>query len=342
MNRGIKQGAVESPTMFAWIAELAMADAISKHGWHEGDRLFPGLQSEEMLYMDDGMLWSGELLTLQGRIAQLSVEFSRYGLKLNPKKCQLYASPKVTGTRSIQVNGVQVTAADSLEVMGLVLRVGMSVYELASPLATRARAKFWEIKHILRAKGGAMKQRVRVMQKVVGGTALWCICCLPPDASTMTMLNSAQLQLMVWLLRFAKRQGEGWDEFRQRAFRGARAALHSAGVERWSTLWLRRYWAYAGHRVRCTMHDVPPVSTEFENFRTLPWWNHQKSLKHGLKHQGRHYARLTTLEQNMDAVAGHPWRFLAYNRSQWKLKENEWVQRMDVPWASGRQLSIKN
>ena len=341
MRRGIKQGAVESPTMFAWIAELALSEAITTYGWHDARKLFEGLTSEEMLYMDDGMVWSGDLPTIQTRVAQLSSELSRYGLKLNPKKCQLYASPKVEGNRWIHVDGMRVDAAQTLEVMGLVLRVGMSVYELASPLTTRARAKFWEMKHIFRAKGGSMKQRARVMQRVVGGTALWCICCLPPNAATMTMLNSVQLQLMVWLLRFSKRPDEGWEEFRQRAFRGARSALRSAGVERWSTLWLRRYWAYAGHRVRCTMHGVPPVSTEFENFRTLTWWNHQKSMRHGIKHQGRHYARLTTLEQNMDAVAGHPWRLLAYDRAKWKAREDAWVQRMDVPWASGRQLSIK-
>ena len=124
------------------------------------------------------------------------------------------------------MDGTRVEATETLEVMGLVLRVGMSIYELASPLATRARAKFRELKHIFRAKGGSMKQRAKVMQRVVGGTALWCICCLPPDATTMTMLNSVQLQLMVWLLRFARRSGEGWEEFRQRAFRGARAAPH--------------------------------------------------------------------------------------------------------------------
>ena len=108
-----------------------------------------------------------------------------------------------------------------------------------------------------------MKQRARVLQRVVGSTALWCICCLPPDAATMTMLNSVQLQLMVWMLRFARRAGGSWEEFRQRAFRGARSALHSAGVERWSTLWLRRYWAFAGHRVRATLRPVPTISSEF-------------------------------------------------------------------------------
>ncbi|CAE7650830.1 unnamed protein product, partial [Symbiodinium necroappetens] len=321
MNRGIKQGAVESPTMFAWIAELALAGSIHKYNWRSGPRVFDDLSSEEMLYMDDGILWN----------SHLAFQFSKPGWSSYRSNFLVMVWP-----RNIVINGTKIEAGESLEVMGLTLRVGISMCELISPLVSRARSKFWELKHIFRAKGGSMKQRARVMQRVVGGTALWCISCVPPDAAAMTMLNSAQLQLMVWLLRFAKKPDEGWEQFRQRAFRGARAALHSAGVERWSTMWLKRYWAFAGHRVRTTLHEVPPISSEFENFRTLPWWTHQKTLKHGVKHQGRHYARLTILEQRMDAVAGYPWRALAYNRREWKGREAAWVGEMDVPWTSGR------
>ena len=192
----------------------------------------------------------------------------------------------------------------------------------------------WELRHIFRAKGH-MKQRARVMQRVVGATALWFMCAVPPDKAAMTALNSTQLQLMVWLLRFAKHQDESWEQFRQRAFRGARSALHAAGVERWSTLWLRRYWGYAGHRVRSILSTHPPISCDLEHFRTLPRWIHQKSLKgRGVKHKGRHYARLTVLEQNMDAVAGAPWRNLAHDRKAWKACEDRWVAHMDVPWSS--------
>ncbi|CAE7371853.1 unnamed protein product [Symbiodinium necroappetens] len=211
MMRGIKQGAVESPAMFAWIAEIALNTAVQKYGWHQGPRLLEGLVPEEMLYMDDGMLWGESPATVQVRACQLAVELSAFGLRLNPQKCQLYAPAKVTEDRSILLNGTRVIAADTLEVMGLTLRVGGSICELAAPLASRARAKFWDHKHIFRSRGGSMKQRARVMQRVVGNTALWCICCLPPDAATMTMLNSVQLQLMVWLLRFAKRADEPWE-----------------------------------------------------------------------------------------------------------------------------------
>ncbi|CAE7776408.1 unnamed protein product [Symbiodinium sp. CCMP2592] len=343
MGRGIKQGAVESPVLFAYIAELALMDTVDLHGWRNLTPLYPDLPPEEMLYMDDGMLWNGLTSVVQGRAQQLSVEFAKYGLRMNAGKCQLYATPNVEGEHAILLNGVKIRAAPTLEVMGLTLRVGISTYELVSPATTRARAKFWELRHIFRARGN-MKQRARVMERILGGTALWFICSVPPDKATMTALNSTQLQLMVWLLRFAKTREETWDGFRQRAFRGARAALHAAGLERWSTTWLRRWWSFAGHRVRTVMSPRPPISCYFEHFRTLPWWEHQKSLPpgRGIRHKGHHYARLTVLEQSMDAVAGPPWRLLAHNRQAWKQREDAWVRAMDVPWSSGRQLALRD
>ena len=343
MTRGIKQGAVESPTFFAHVAELALATVIESGGWRHMPPLFPDLPPEEMMYMDDGMIWNGLISVVQVRAQQMSVEFAKYGLHLNPAKCQLYASPKVPGEHAILVDGVKVVASSQLEVMGLTLRVGMSIYELISPAISRARAKFWELRHIFRAKGN-MKERARVLQRVVGATALWFICAVPPDKAGMTAMNAAQLQLMIWLLRFAKAPHEGWDQFRQRAFRGARAALHAAGLERWSTLWLRRYWRYAGHRVRSSLSPVPPISCEFEHFRTLPWWQWQQTRTKpwGVRHAGHHYARLTVLEKNFDLVAGAPWRNLAHDRVAWKAREEAWVHHMDVPWSSGRQLTIND
>ena len=151
--------------------------------------VFQDFPMEEMMYMDDGMLWNSQLSNLQTRVEQLSVEFASFGLHLNLQKCQLYASPSVSGPRQIRIHGEVVDALDSLEVMGLTLRIGMSVYELASPLASRARSKFWELKHIFRARGGSMKERARVMQKVIGGTALWCIGCIPRKLSGLELLG---------------------------------------------------------------------------------------------------------------------------------------------------------
>ena len=182
----------------------------------------------------------------------------------------------------------------------------------------------------------SMKGRAQVMQRVVGATALWCLCSFPPDAAAMSMMNATQLQLMVWLLRFAKKDSESWTEYRQRAFRGARSALHSAGVERWSTLWLRRWWSFAGHRTRGMLAPHPVISSLHEDFRTGPWWQHEKQRKQGLKHC-QHYPRLSNIEKNMNAVTQGPWREKAHDRRGWKQLEQRWVDTMDLPWASGRQ-----
>ena len=347
MARGIKQGAVESPVFFAHIAEVVMLDTVSKYGWREAPPpppLFPGLPPEEMMYMDDGIIWNGDVRTVESRAHQLSVEFATYGLKMNAAKCHLYVAPGSGGRDHILLNGVKVVTSPTLEVMGVSLKVGGTVYELVAPASSRARAKFWELRHLFRTKGH-MKHRARVMERVLGGTALWFICCVPPDKSAMTALNSTQLQLMVWLLRFAKTEGETWAQFRQRAFRGARAALHSAGLERWSTVWLRRYWRYAGHRVRTVLSEAPPISCHFEHFRTRAWWVHEQSktpAQGGVRHKGRHFARLTTLEQHMDTVATGPWRQKAHDRVAWRALEDTWVAHMDVPWSSGRQLAVRD
>ena len=342
MHRGIKQGAVESPVFFAPIAEVIMLDTIAKYEWRNSPLLFDHLPQEEMLYMDDGIVWNGEVGVVESRAQQLSVEFAKFGLRMNAAKCQLYVAPGFGSREHILINGAKVEASPGLEVMGLSLHVGGSMYELVAPAASRARAKFWELRHIFRSKGH-MKHRARVMERVLGGTALWFICCIPPDKAAMTALNATQLQLMVWLLRFAKTEHETWTQFRQRAFRGARSALHSAGLERWSTVWLRRYWRYAGHRVRTVLAEAPPISCHFEHFRTLSWWTYQQSktpAQGGIRHKGRHFARLTTLEQNMDRVAQGPWRQAAHDGGAWKGLENGWVRLMDVPWSSGSQLSI--
>ena len=96
----------------------------------------------------------------------------------------------------MELEGVQLVAVDSLDVMGLKMKVGMSVYELVSPLAARAREKFWAVKYIyiyiyiyiLRSKGH-VKERVRVMDRIISATALWCISCIGPDKAAMSMLK---------------------------------------------------------------------------------------------------------------------------------------------------------
>ena len=340
MTRGIKQGAVESPALFAMVAEVCLEEAAQRYDWQSLGEVFPGMPHHDVLFMDDCIVWSRGVQGLERKVRQLMVVLSEYGLKLNGSKCQLACSPHWTGPRHITISGERVEAVSEMEVMGLPMRVDMTTSELVSPLVARARSKFWSLHHVFRSKT-PLRGRLRTLATVVGNSVLWPLAAFPPDRPAMGLLNTMQLQVTIWTMRVAKRPGEGWDAFRLRAYRGARAALHASGTERWSTTWLRRWWRYAGHRCRCLLRDSPPLSAQLEAFRTLDWWHQQQRNPHGLRHP-RHFPRLANLERDMHKAAHGDWRVSAQNRVTWKQLEQGWADAMDLPWASGRQTRIQD
>eukprot|EP00439_Symbiodinium_sp_Y106_P043744 s911_g5.t1 len=200
MNGGIKQGAIESPMLFSFIMELALAQASHRHAWHALPHLYQDLKHEDRLFMDDGYLWAPDCSTLGLRLEHLAAELRVYGLELNFLKCVLYCSPFCPLTHKLQVQGVVLQASDYMPVVGLKMKVGMSMSELIQPLLSRARSKFWGIKHLLRSHTPA-KGRVRLMHRILTNTALWCIAALPPDKPALTLINSFQAMLLTWLLR---------------------------------------------------------------------------------------------------------------------------------------------
>ena len=104
--------------------------------------------------------------------------------------------------------------------------------------------------------------------------------------------------------------------------------------------YLRRWWDYSGLRVRAILSDSPPLSALLDQFRTLSWWRRQQSLTHGVKHGGRHFAKLSVMEEKMNKTCGSCWRDVAHDRQRWKGLGDKWVQENDLPWTSGRQLAL--
>ena len=293
MTQGIKQGAVESPGLFAMVAEVCLLEAATRYQWDKEPRVLCGMPHEDVLFMDDGILWGRGVGVLERRVRQLMVVLAEYGLKLNGGKCQLLCSPYWHGPHCLHVAGEKVVASGELEVMGLPMRVGMTTSELVAPLVSRGRDRFWSLKHIFRTRS-RLKGRLRTLATVVGNAVLWPLAAFPPDRAAMGMLNTQQLQLILWTMRLSRGREEGVDAFRLRALRAARAALHHAGLERWGTCWLRRWWSFAGHRARALLFEHPPLSAHLEAFRTLEWWEGQQRDPHGLRHPRRFPASPTS------------------------------------------------
>ena len=339
VGRGIRQGAVESPLMFAAIIEWVLQDASNRYQWNTCTSTYPDLPLTQTAYMDDIILWDGNTRELQLRVAQLGNEFAQWGLSINLKKCCLYVSPLHQGPNYIEVNGSKLCAQPSINIMGVPFSVGASTHELLQATWQRAKGKFWANQHLLCAKN-PLAGRLRLMDRVIGGAALWNIAAFFPDPTTMEALNNLQVQFVVWMLRPRKSSSETWVAFRQRSVRQARQIIHTHLGTRWSTQWLRRYWNYSGHTARSLLTPSPTAASILCHYRTAEWWEQQQRLSYGLRHTGRYFPKLAPMDRRMNRAAEGRWRERAMDRVAWRDACNAWISQQDLPWASGNQLAL--
>ena len=342
MDRGIKQGSVESPSFFSYISEHILETTKERFQWHSRSKAFDQLTLEEVLYMDDGLLWSNDAKQLQQKLQEWASVMQEFGLSLNAKKCKVYYSPHYKGLKQVKVNSVELAEVPVMEVMGMPFRVGAPASELIAPVLSKAREKFWASKHLLRAST-PLKERIRLLDKILSGTALWCLAALAPDAGGLALINSTQYQLVIWCMKLGKRKDESWLSFKQRAYRSARQVVWNGLGIRWSSKWLQRWWDFAGHRARGIAYPQQGAATILDYYRTRQWWLHEQAKPcTGIRHP-KHYPRLSNMEKDMDCAAGaKPWREVARDRVQWQQCRERWILHMDVPWTGGRQACIRD
>ena len=212
MASGIKQGAAESPMLFAFIMEVALREAGVEFEWGKLRRILPEMASSDLLFMDDGVLWARDCSDLTKKISDFALVLQRYGLTLNLRKCQLYCTPSCPTPHSLRMGEFVLQGLEGLEVMGLKFAQGMTISNLIHPMLVRAQNKFWSLKHLFRSKVSAV-ERLKLMHKVVTNSALWCCSAFPPDKGALKAVNTQQNLLVGWLLRLGKRKGEEWLSF---------------------------------------------------------------------------------------------------------------------------------
>ena len=165
-------------------------------------------------------------------------------------------------------DGVPVKEDDHLQVMGLTFKVGVTAKEALQPLFARAKAKYWSLKHLFKAKA-PLQWRLKLLHRIIGNGVLWRAAAFQPDKQALQTVNVLQAQMVIWSMRLGKREGEDCLDFRLRSFRASRWAIQRFIGVRWSTCWLQRSWEYAGHRARSTEWEPPPPCGVLDAFRIM-------------------------------------------------------------------------
>ena len=223
--------------------------------------------------------------------------------------------------------------------MGLPLRPGVGPQDLINSLLGRARKAFWANKGVL-VTDAPLKMRIRLLYKTVWGAMAWIIGTVFPTKATLETLNTLLYQCILTMQPVRRRPQEFYVDHQNRSRRLARYWVQQSGLGRWSTLHLQLTWRYAGHRARSKNAQHPSAAAMLTHFRTPEWWQHQQQLSTGERHKRRHFPRITLEEKSVQIGLTDDWRELALDRLLWRDLEQQFVDRTDVPWCTGRQLAL--
>ena len=322
--------------------EAAVRGAQEDPEWPACIPAIPELQVQEILYMDDSLVWSGSKGATQKKYDILRKHLAQWGLSLNTTKTKYYAGKHCTESGPIILEGNYIQPSKTLEVFGIPLEVPLKPTKLMDTAMTRAQAKFHAHREVFLSRGPLCK-KLKVFQSVVGGAGLWYCAAVNPTAQALGALNACQLELVAKLAKIKRKPQETWLDHRLRSHRTARALLHNHGHERWSTIWLRRNWGYRGHVSRAYDRTSPPASSLLQRCRDNAWWTEQRANPHGITHRGTFYPYLNNDETKVIRACGnHKWHEEAKDKIRWHTFLPEWLKREDVAWCSGRQVALCN
>ena len=335
-NIGVKQGATESPLLFARLLDDVMCDV----GLEDDEKILPDLPRDSAVYMDDVLAWKCSIKGLQAFVDKLLPKLSYFGLAVQPAKSKLLC---LRGSKVVPLtlDGMQVYPMpedETFSVMNLPLSMEGAEQKILEALVDKARAKFFGILHIL-CSNAPFRARLKVLEVVVFGSMRWCLGVLVPTPPAQRLLNFFHCNCVRRMLGIRRGKGELWVDFEARSLRMARAKIYEVSKLRWGDRHLQCFWRYTGHVVREGQRDGSSVAGLLAHFRTLPWWNEQQG--EGGVRRRRHFPFLMNSERKLAGVIGSPeWRVATANREQWQGFEKTWMQREGIPWTSGRQPAL--
>ena len=351
-NIGIKQGAPESAEIFGMIMDCLLSELVQHEGWKRLGTTVPELDIPLIFYQDDIFVLETELGRLCKKINVLERHLGRSGLCLAADKTKIVASQAYKGPRKVKVgaNLFEISpSSEAVKVLGLSFNLQESPSQQAKELLARARDAAAKHKELLRGRA-SWGRKYSMIKILVESQFKWTAGALHWSAEDLRQANLLQMHVLRDSFQLRRRSGESWVSWNARTMRDCRAWVAVNNHQRWSTCILTLQHTLHGHWARRREEIVHKGKVVGEAcipmkallWRSTGWWRQQQKLSRytGVRHEGRFYP--SNIERQLCEVHGVRWFDLASDRQNWSQERQAYLQRWDIRWTQGRQLSLRN
>ena len=249
LDRGVPQGAPESPVIFTMVVEMVLRRVMVKWKARGAGWTMDEVWVCCVCYTDDLVLIARSPRILEGMCKDLIDEFRTIGLGVGADKTHWTATPPLPGAH-LSVDGHSVEWEASLTYVGTVVDVTGTAGPAMQFRMSKAQGKLEQWRAILMAPWLPLRRRVALLARAVWTSALWCAQAWNPTCAQRDKLDSWAARAMARVMRLRRDTEEDIASWWRRMHRVGHATLRRFEVIPLSRQARRSAMRWAGHVAR--------------------------------------------------------------------------------------------
>ena len=323
MNRGLPQGAPESPLIFTLVTEFILRPLLQK--WRATGCCWKldSFWLACVCYADDILLVASSKTDLEKMVAEVQSAFATAGLDVSPKKCHWTSKPKSIGS-NLNIGGELVSWERHLVFVGCKVDLSGNDGDAMEHRLAQGSKVFYKWRSYLQCPYASLRKRMELLVATSFSSALWLGQTWLPTKQQQKHFDSWGARLVSRMACLKRSPSEELGQYWRRMHRFGHTMLREVG----GSLGSRRLTAlhgYAGHVAR----SAGTLMESALRTRCLSWWRFQQDLcrgnRYGLHPQRfkawRWESQLTSFygeaasENALDNVG---WMLRAQDRASWR------------------------
>jgi hypothetical protein len=264
---------------------------------------------------------------LKVMLSEITAKLLLAGLKLNPTKCKVQCN--VPGAVFADLGEVQwalfeqVPPDKGFKVLGTMWTlVGGTNAEVGARIRLAWR-RFYQMRSLL-TRDASLKQRLRLLNSVVGGTLMWACESWNTTAAEVRSIRSVWRAMLRKILGAPRQTDEDWVAYVRRSTARAEAAAKRAKVKQWHLQVQTLQWQWAGHVARMGADRWPRRMT----MSTKAWEDLPVPVRPVRPRVGRPSKRWKDDIKSFCATLGEPrWWEKAMDRDWWASRSTAFAMR---------------